>query len=115
MRKALVDRGGGGLAGANLFANALEDEDVGVNAHADGEDDAGDAGEGQGGAGKAHKAEQDEQVQQQGQIGVDARAAIVEEHEGHDGEHADNRGEHPLADRVSAERGADGALLQVVD
>ena len=33
------------FAVAQLFANALEDQNVGVHAHADGQDDAGDAGQ----------------------------------------------------------------------
>ena len=37
-------------AGAQLLADALEDQHVGVDRHADGEDDAGDAGQRQRGA-----------------------------------------------------------------
>src|ERR1700677_4351004 len=43
--EALLDGDCGGLAEMELFADALEDEDVGVDAHTDGEDDAGDSGQ----------------------------------------------------------------------
>src|SRR5712691_2186935 len=46
--EAVVDRGADGLAVAQLLPYALEDEHVGVDAHADREDDAGDAGKGEG-------------------------------------------------------------------
>ncbi len=36
------------LADGQLLLDPLEDEDVGVDGHADGQDDAGDAGQGQG-------------------------------------------------------------------
>ena len=47
--EAVADGGPHRLAVAQLLADALEHEHVGVDAHADGEDDAGDAGQGQGG------------------------------------------------------------------
>ena len=46
--KALIDGRRGRLAGANLLADALEDQHIRVHAHADGENDAGDARQGQG-------------------------------------------------------------------
>src|ERR1700756_1602669 len=68
VREALVNRRSGTLAGVQLFADALEDEHIGVDTHTDGEDDAGDTGKRKGGAGKAHEAEQDDQVEEQSQV-----------------------------------------------
>ncbi len=41
--EALIDGSRRRFAGTQLFTNTLEDEHVGVDAHTDGEDDAGDA------------------------------------------------------------------------
>ena len=41
--EAFVDRGAHGLAAIDLLADALEDQEVGVDRHADGEHEAGDA------------------------------------------------------------------------
>ncbi len=78
MAKALIDRGRGRLAGAEFFTDALEDEHVGVDAHADGEDDAGDAGQGKGGTGEAQEAEKNDEVQEERQVGIDAGALVVD-------------------------------------
>ena len=67
--KALLHGRGRILPGAQLLADALEDEHVGVYAHADGEDKAGDPGQSQRGPGEAKEAEQDDQVQDQREIG----------------------------------------------
>ena len=77
-----------GLAVAQLLADALEDEHVGVDAHADGEDDAGDAGQGEGGARVGHGPEQDQEVGGQGHDRVQAGEPVVDEHEDRDEGHA---------------------------
>ena len=115
MVEAILDGYGGGLAVTDLFADALEDEDVGVDAHTDGEDDASDAGERQGGVREAHAAEQDDQVEEQGEVGVDARALVVDEHEDHDGGHAGDGCDDALTDARGAEGRADGAGFNVGD
>ena len=48
-------------------------------------------GKRQRGSGEAHEAQQDDQVQKQRQIGIDARAVVVDQHEDHDRQHADDR------------------------
>ena len=48
--KASVHSGARRLAIAKLFTDAFEHQDVGIHAHADGEDDTGDAGQRQHGA-----------------------------------------------------------------
>ncbi len=54
---------------------------------------------------EAHEAKQDQQVQQQSQIRVDAGAAVVDQHEDHDGQHAGDGRNDALADRGRAQRG----------
>ena len=103
VREALIDGGRGSLAGANLFADALKDEHVGIDAHTDGENDSCNAGQGERGLRKSHESEQDYQVEEQGQIGVDARALVVNEHEDHDDENADDGGGNALADGVGTQ------------
>src|SRR5262252_3516282 len=48
-----VDGGGSRLAVAQFFADALEDENIGVHAHTDRQDDTGDAGKSKHGARRA--------------------------------------------------------------
>jgi len=49
---------------AQFLADALEDEDVGIHAHADGQDDAGDARKRQHGSGHREKCQEDDQVEE---------------------------------------------------
>ena len=58
--KPFCDGRAHGLAVPQLLADALEDEHVRVDPHADGQDDAGDAGQGEGRLGVGHRPEQDE-------------------------------------------------------
>src|SRR5271165_2722351 len=90
--KALVHRRRRRLAVPQLLAYALEDQNVGVHAHADRQDDACDSRQGERRPGEAEEAEQDDQVQEQPQVRVDARGTVIEEHEHHDRDHADDRG-----------------------
>src|SRR5436190_1074703 len=64
-----LDRRAHGLPQAQLLADALQDEDVGVDRHADGEHDAGDAREREREAESGERAHQEEDVQQEGPIG----------------------------------------------
>jgi hypothetical protein len=50
------------LAGGKLLAHALEDQDVGVDRHADREHDAGQAGQRHRGADARHGAEDDQRL-----------------------------------------------------
>ena len=58
--EAGVDRGPDGLPEPQLLADALEDEDVGVDRHADGQHDAGDARQRQRGLNQRHGRQEDE-------------------------------------------------------
>ena len=112
--EAVVDGGLHRLAVAQLLADALEDEHVGVHAHADGEDDAGDAGQGQGGAEVGHGPEEDEQVGGEGHDRVQAGEPVVDEHEDGEEGHAHAGGDHALADGIASEGRAHRQLLQVL-
>ena len=102
----------GGLAGPELLADALEDEHVGVDRHADGEGDARDAGQGQGGAEGGHAGEQHEEVQGEGDVGDEAGQPVVHEHEEEDDGGRDRDGRAAPADGVGAERRPHRALLE---
>ena len=65
--------------------------------------------------GKAEEAQQDDQVQEQSQVRVDARRAVIEEHERHDRDHADDRRPHALANGIGAQRRPHRDLLQVLN
>ena len=104
-----------GLAELQLLADALEDQHVGVDRHADGQDHAGDAGQRERGLEGADRAEQEDDVEDQGDDGVDARALVVDEHEDDDQDQPDHAGPQPADDRVAPERRADRPLLEVGD
>ena len=57
-----LDGGFERLAGVEFLPQAFVDQHVGIDRHADGEDDAGDAGQGEGEAEHRHRAEEDEDV-----------------------------------------------------
>ena len=65
------------------------------------------------GADVGHQAEQDDQVEDQRHHRVHARQPVVDQHEHDDQQQADDRRQHAGADRVGAERRADGALFEV--
>jgi hypothetical protein len=65
---------------AELLADALEDQHVGVHRHADGQDDAGDAGQGQRGPEVGQCAEHQHHVERQGDHRVDAGPLVDDEH-----------------------------------
>src|SRR5438067_9511363 len=113
--EAVLDGRAHGLAVAQLLADALEDEHVRVDGHAEGQDDAGDAGERQRGLEDRHHAENDHEVEQQRQNGVDPGALVVDEHRGDEGDETDERRQHALVDGVAAERRPDGALLEGIE
>ena len=105
------ERGLERLADVQLLAHALEDEDVGIDRHADGEHHAGEAGERHRRAEAGHDAEDNEQVDRERRDGDDAADAIVSDHEARDEGGADDGGLDAAADRVGGERGADFILL----
>src|SRR5262249_28386081 len=71
---------------ARLIPDAVEDQDVRVQGHPDGEHDAGDTGEGEGGPEPGHACEQDQEVQEEGDVGHQAGEPVVDDHEEDHGE-----------------------------
>ncbi len=63
--KALLNRRRRRLAVAQLFANTLEDQHVGVDAHAYRENQTGNSGQSERGPAEAEESEQNDQVQDQ--------------------------------------------------
>jgi hypothetical protein len=82
------------LADLQFLLDALEDEDVGVHAHPDCEDQARNAWQCQGRTGQRHEAEEHSQVRHDREDGVDTGAAVIDQHERrHQNEAAKRRAE----------------------
>lgn len=64
-----------------FFSDTFEYEDIGVDSHADGEDECGDAGEGEGGFETGLDAEDDEDISEESDDGDDAEGLVVKDHE----------------------------------
>ena len=103
------------LAAPQFLANALEDQDVGIDRHANQQDEAGDAGQGQHSLEVSQRRHHHHQVQYQGQNRVDARSSVIEEHEANDRGQPDDARQQAAPDRIGAQRSAHGALFQVGD
>ncbi len=72
-------------------------------------------GKGQHRAEKRQHGEENDQVQDQGQHGVGAGEAVVNEHEEHDYDKAEDGGLNAVADGIRAERRANGAFFKILD
>ena len=92
------------LAGPQLLLRPLEDQDVGVDRHADREDEAGDAGQGQGHRDEPEEGVHDERVVDERGVGQDARQPVVDEHEQEDQGDPDAAAEQALAQERGAQR-----------
>ena len=103
------------LPSGKFFAHPLVDEDVGVHRHADGEDDAGDAGQGQGGAEHGQPGKEQEDVQHHGDVGDEPGEPVINDHEDHHHDGAEEAGRQPLVDGILAKAGADGHVLDDID
>ena len=113
--KPSADRAGDVFPQGPLLLDPLEDQDVGVDRHADGQDQAGDAGQRQVGLEVGQDAEQDDDVEDQGDDGVDSGQAVINDHEGHDQEDGHQAGHQALADGVRPEGRADDPLFEILD
>ena len=103
------------LATAQLFLDALSGDDVGVHAHADGQDDAGDAGQRQGEALKHREITGDEgqrsrHLTGQCDAGQETGQTVQRRHQDHDEGKSDETGQHHSAQAVLAQAGADGGV-----
>ena len=113
--KAALEGAVEALAAAQLFLDALGSDDVGVNTHADGEDDAGDAGQGQGEALKHREVAGDEgqrsrHLTGQSDAGQEAGQTVQSRHQNHDEGEGDDAGQHHGAQAVLAQTRADGGV-----
>ena len=115
--QAHVEAAGNGavqaFALAQLLADALGNDDVGVNAHADAQDDAGDAGQRQRGAGEHGKAAGDHRqrggdLTQQRDDRQRARQAVAGDHHNGDQHKGQHAGQDHDVQAAGAQRGADG-------
>ena len=113
--KAALERAVEALAAAQLLLDALGGDDVGIHAHADGEDDAGDAGQGQGEALKHREVAGDEgqrgrHLTGQRDAGEEAGQTVEGRHEHEDEGKGDDTGQHHGAQAVLAQTRADGGV-----
>ncbi len=93
-----------------FFAKSLEDEDVGIDAHAEREDDAGNAREREGCLQGGHAREDDEHVHQHRREGHDAAEVVVADEEDADDDEAGDAGDEAGLQVVAAQLRADGAF-----
>ena len=98
------------LPGRHLVAHAGEDEHVGVDRHAQGEDHAGDAGQGHRDPDGVEDAQEEHAVDDEGDAGHHAQQTVVGDHEDHDEQQADGAGDEGLVESRLAQGGADGVL-----
>src|ERR1700730_18067227 len=109
--EAGVDRGNRSAPAAQFLADALIDQHVGIDRDADRQHDAGDARQRERGIQQRQHAEDHRDVDGAREIGDHAKQPIGREHEHDHHDRADIGGEFTLLDRILAEAGADGALL----
>src|SRR5450759_1697535 len=107
-----VDGGLWRLAVVHLLADALEDQDVRIDGHADRQDEARDAGQRERRVDVGHRTEEDQRVQDEREDRVEPREAVVEGDPDEAADHADDRGEDTFLDGVEAERRPHGAFLE---
>src|SRR6185436_4103209 len=105
-----LERLGGGLALGLFLPDSLVDEDVGVDRHADRQDDAGNAGQRQRGVEERHDGHQVDQVQDHRDDRDESRGPVVQHHEHRDREDRDAARQEAAADGVFAQRRADERL-----
>ena len=82
--EALVDRGADGLAAIEFLADALEDQEVRVDRHTDGEHEAGDARQREHGAEPGQHRQREERVEHQAEHREHAAEPVVDDHDQHD-------------------------------
>ena len=104
-----------GLAGSHFLLDALEDNDVCVNRHTNGQDDTCNARQGQVYADQAEQQRLDNHVEAQSEAGNNARNAVHDDHEQHNEYQTDQACLQAGAHRVSAELRADRAKLYLLE
>ena len=101
------------LGRPQLLLDPFEDQHVGVDADADRQDEPRDPRQCQHRADVGHAGCQNEQVHADGHDGVDPGDLVVHEHEERDQDQTGHGRRDPRANRIGAQRGADGPLLEV--
>ena len=96
---------------AQFLADAFVDQHVGINRHTEGQRDSRDARQGQRGLQQGEQGDQKQQIDRESQHRNGTKQQVVKTHEGGDGGETVERRVEAFLDVVSAERGADGALL----
>ena len=99
------------LAGPDLLLHALEDEDVGVDGHADAEDERRHAGQRQRHADDPEDGVDHQRVEDERDRGEHARQAVVGDHEEEDEQQADAAGDERL-DQEARRRASDRRSAQ---
>ena len=94
-----------------LVADALVDQYVGVDRHAQCQGDGGDAGQRQRRLQEGEQGDQEEQVGAQGDDRDEAEQHVVRDHENGDDDKAPERGVETFANVFDAKAGADGAFF----
>ena len=89
-----------------LFAQALENQHVGVHGRADGQDDSGDARQCKRGVEGAHGAENQHQVHQHGNEGDHPRDVVIGDQKHRHDDEPEAAGDEPAMEIVRPQRGA---------
>ena len=90
-----------------LLAHPLEDEDVGIDGHADREGQPREPRQSERRLHQRHRPDEQDHVQDQADDRDQPRESVVDEHEDRHDQHRDLDRQQPLVDRVLAERRAD--------
>ena len=93
----------GGLAAAQLLANALENQHIAIHRHTDGEDHAGDSRQRQHRAEARQCGDQQHAVEQQRERRIGARPTVVKQHDRHHCRQSGRACLHSVANRIRAE------------
>src|ERR1035437_5482392 len=113
LAEAIIDGGNHALAGAQLLADAFENQHIRIHRHTDGQDDSGDTGQGQNRMEIRDGRQQNDGIEHQRQHRIDARALVVHQHDRDHRHQSGETGDDALMDRIGAQRGSDGALLVI--
>ncbi len=113
--KPALDGRGHSLSGSEFLSNSFKNKDIAVNCHADAQNHPGNPRQRQHSSEIAERGHRHHAVQDQRQRRIDPALPVVHQHEGDHGGQPHQTGDQSLADRVGAQRGTDGAFLDVKD
>jgi len=111
LAEARVDRGTNGPTGTQLFANALEDDDVRIYCHADRQDESGNSGQRERRLEKRHQADQKHEIRKQRNAREDPREPVVGHREDQHQHQPDRTSERTALDRILSEAGPNRAFF----